>query len=312
MARRVLISGGTGFLGRHATQAFDAAGWEVFRLGSSDGDLRDPGHVSYVVSKYAPDTVVHLAAACGGIGANQKKPFDYWHDNTLMGAHVLAACARLRVRLVLVGTVCSYAALAKTPFKEADFWNGFPELTNAPYGIAKKSLLAGMDAARSQYGLRGVYLIPANLYGPGDHFEPETSHVIPAIIRNVVGAQECGHDAVSLWGTGTATRDFLYAPDCAQALVKAAEKENIEGPINLGTGREVSILDLAHEIARLCGWGGEFCWNHSKPDGQPRRVLDSKRAWEELHWHAETTLESGLIETIEWYRANRSRREEGW
>lgn len=304
MPRRVLVTGGTGFLGQHVVAAFQAAGWEAVALGRKDGDLRDPTTIRTLLGCYWPEAVVHLAAACGGIGANQKQPADYFYDNALMGLHVIHESSKLpQVRLIVAGTICAYPHTPPTiPFVEGELWDGFPEPTNAPYGIAKKSLAVMLDAYRRQHGLDGCYLMPTNLYGPGDNFHPETSHVIPAIIRQVLAAQDSGAAHVTLWGSGQPTRDFLYVQDAARAFVLAAEKKGVAGPFNLGSGHEVCVRDVAVAIARQCGWEGSFLWDSVKPDGQPRRVLDSGQARSALDWKATTSLADGLANTIAWWR----------
>lgn len=308
MARRVVITGGSGFLGKHVTEAFRTAGWEPVPLGTRDGDLRDPANVRGLLGHFWPDAVVHLAAQCGGIGANQKRPADFFYSNALMGLNVIHECSKLpHVRLVVAGSICGYPHTPPhIPFVEDDLHTGYPEPTNAPYGIVKRDLAVMLDAYRQQYGLDGCLLMPTNLYGPGDSFDLETNHVIPALIRRVVEAQESGQDTITLWGTGTPTRDFLHAQDAARAFVLAAGKKGVTGPLNLGSGEEVSITALADLVAQSCGWKGRFQWDHSKPDGQPRRVLDSSKAKRELGWCNTTPLRTGIKGTIEWYKTHRN------
>lgn len=307
MRPRAVLTGGTGFLGKHVTAAFKQAGWDAIPLGRKDGDLRDPAVIRALLGLYHPEAVIHLAANCGGIGANMKAPADFYYDNALMGLNVVHECSRHKgIRLVVAGTVCAYPKHTPVPFREEALWDGYPEETNAPYGVAKKSLAVMLDAYRQQHGLDGCYLLPVNLYGPGDNFDPETSHVIPALIRKVAYAQKAGRGTITLWGTGSATRDFLHARDAARAFVIAAEKQHVVGPFNLGSGQEVSIKELAGMVAELCGWDGAFAWDASKPDGQPRRVLDSSKAAKELGWRAQISLQSGLESAISWWKANRA------
>lgn len=307
MRPRVLISGGTGFLGKHVTQAFQLAHWDAIPLGRKDGDLRDAATIRALLGLYHPEAVVHLAANCGGIGANQKRPADFFFDNMAMGLNVVHECSRHKgIRLVVAGTVCAYPKTPPSiPFVEEELWDGYPEETNAPYGIAKKALAVMLDAYRTQHGLDGCYLLPVNLYGPGDNFDPETSHVIPALIRKVLKAEEEDADSITLWGTGNASREFLHVRDAARAFVLAAEKQGVAGPLNLGSGDEIKIFALAELIGQACGWNGDFEQDASKPDGQPRRVLDCGKAELELGWKSNVELEDGLEETIAWWKANR-------
>ena len=296
----MLVTGGKGFLGGHVVTALRANEHEVIDPSHEALNLCDMGAVQKFVSDTLPEAVVHLAACCGGIGINQQLPATFWSDNLLMGLNVLWSCGLGGQQLVMVGTTCSYPSECPVPFKEADIWNGYPEPTNAPYGIAKRSLLAGFQAYRSEFGLRGCYLIPANLYGPGDHYEPNRSHVIPALIRTFTQAKADGAATVVLWGTGGPTRDFLFVRDAADAIVRAIDCDQHE-PINVGTGREISIAVLARHIARATGYKGDIVWDASKPDGQMRRCLDTARAKNVLDWTATTTFEEGLRETIKDY-----------
>jgi GDP-L-fucose synthase len=308
MARRVLLTGGTGFLGKHVTEAFRQAGWEAVPLGTKDGDLRDPANVRALLGCYWPDAVVHLAASCGGIGANQKRPADYFYSNALMGLNVVHECSRLpHVRLVVAGSICGFPHTPpRIPFVEDDLHAGYPEPTNAPYGVVKRDLAVMLEAYRQQYGLDGCMLMPTNLWGEHDNFDLDTSHVIPALIRKVLAAKESGQSRVEVWGTGKPTRDFLHAKDAARAFVIAAGKKGLAGPYNLGSGLEVPIWYVAELVADLCGWKGDFVWNESKPDGQPRRVLDSSKAAKDLGWKAEVCLRDGLAGVISWWKANRA------
>lgn len=257
-----------------------------------------------VLDEHCPDVVVHLAAVCGGIGANQAEPGKYIHDNLKMGVNMIDASRRAKVEsFIMCGTVCSYPRDCPAPFREADFWSGYPEETNAPYGVAKKALFEMLDAYRDQYGMRSVCLLPVNLYGPGDNFRLKSSHVIPALIRRFTEAQEKGDKEVVVWGTGSATREFLHVFDAAQAFVAAVELEDHDEPINLGGGGEVTIAHLAKMIARMVGYRGKIVWDTTMPDGQPRRSLDSSRAAEILGWRPQIDFEQGLADTIGWWKA---------
>ena len=302
--KRVLVTGGTGFLGLRVWAKLKEIGAVVIPT-SRAHDLRSTQQVEYLLGCYKPDVVIHCAARCGGIGANAARPADFFYENMRMGMNVIHLChARKVPKLVMIGTVCSYPAMTPAPFKESDLWNGYPEETNAPYGIAKRALLTMCQAYRQQYGLNAIFLMPANLYGPGDNFDPETSHVIPAIIRKCVEARSRGESSITLWGDGTPTREFLYVGDAAEAIILAAERYNGAEPVNLGTGREISIADLASMIAWKTFFIGELHFDASKPNGQMRRVLDTSRAFAEFGWRASTDLETGLAATIDWYCAN--------
>jgi GDP-L-fucose synthase len=300
---RVLVTGGHGFLGRVVRRRLAEAGATVVAPTHAEVELRDVDAVVAAFVRERPDVVVHLAARVGGIGANQRSPGTFWRDNTLMGAAVLegARVARAR-RLVILGTVCAYPKHTPVPFREADLWNGFPEETNSPYGVAKRALATGLAAYRQEFGLAGAYLLPANLYGPGDNFDLETSHVIPAMIRKCEEARRTGAKSVELWGTGTPSREFLYVEDCAEAIVLAAASVDDPEPMNLGTGREITMKDLALLVARTVGWEGELRWNPDRPDGQPRRSLDTSAALRRMGWRARTSLEEGLGLTVEDWR----------
>ncbi len=256
-----------------------------------------------------PHTVIHLAAVVGGIGANQRSPGRFFYDNAVMGLHLVEAARRVDVqKFVAVGTVCSYPKFTAVPFREEDFWNGYPEDTNAPYGLAKKMLLVQLQAYRQEYGFNGIYLMPVNLYGPGDSDDPEASHVIPALIRKCVDAKSAGRPSIEVWGTGLATREFLYVDDAADAIVLAAEKYDKPEPVNLGSGQEIKIRDLVNLLCELVGYDGEVLWDESKPDGQPRRCVSPDRAWQEFSWRATTSLGEGLRRTVEWYLDHRQPR----
>jgi len=269
---------------------------------SREYDLRREADIVRMLEASGPDIVIHLAAVVGGIGANRENPGRFFYDNLMMGAQLIEQ-ARLRgvAKLVAVGTVCSYPKFAPVPFREDDLWNGYPEETNAPYGLAKKMLLVQGQAYRAQYGMNVIYLIPVNLYGPGDNFDPASSHVIPALIRKCVDAREAGADAIEVWGTGSASREFLYVDDAAEGIVLGADRYDGEEPVNLGVGQEITIRELVETIARLTRFEGEIRWDASKPDGQPRRALDTSRAREAFGFEAKTSFEDGLRATIEWY-----------
>lgn len=301
--KAVLVTGGAGFLGRHVCAALNARGVRgVVVPRSRDYDLRRPSTVADLFAGTGPDVVIHLAAHCGGIGLNRRCPGTLFYDNLTMGANVIHEARLAGVgKVVVVGTCCSYPESPPVPFREDSLWDGYPESTNAPYGIAKRVLLTMLEAYRAEFGLYSAYLIPANLYGPGDNFDPETSHVIPALVRKFTEAVRAGEKHVTLWGTGAATRDFLYVEDAAAGIVAAAERYDSPEPVNLGTEQEVSIRNLASLVARLCGYGGEITWD-GKLDGQPRRVLDTSRAVAAFGWCASTPLEVGLRETVEWWR----------
>ncbi|HEX2050199.1 MAG TPA: GDP-L-fucose synthase [Actinomycetota bacterium] len=309
--RRVLVTGGSGFLGRALCAKLRERGAaDVVVARSRDYDLTQAGAVEKLFADAAPDLVIHLAARVGGIGANQAHPADLYVSNLLMGTHVIEQ-ARLRgvAKTVLLGTICAYPKHTPVPFREESLWDGYPEETNAPYGVAKKALLVHAQANRAQHGQNAIYLLPTNLYGPGDKFNPSVSHVIPALIKKCVDARARGDDAIDVWGTGRATREFLYVDDCAEGIVAAAERYDDAEPVNLGTGREVPVRELVETIARLTGFDGELRWDASKPDGQPRRCLDTTRARERFGWRAEVDLEDGLRRTIEWYVAHRAEAE---
>jgi len=309
--RRVLVTGGAGFLGRRVVARLIDAGSEVVVPRHADHDLTVPGVAEAVLAEHQPATVIHLAARVGGIGYNQAAPATLYLANLLMGTHVIEAARHAASvdKTVLLGTVCSYPKFTPVPFQEASLWDGYPEETNAPYGIAKKAHLVHAQVNAAQYGQRFAYLIPTNLYGPGDKFHPSVSHVIPALIKKAVEATEAGADHIEVWGTGSASREYLYVDDAAEAIVLAAESYEGDEPINLGTDHEVTIRETVETVARLVGFEGELRWDPAKPDGQPRRRIDATRALTELGWKAQTPFEDGLRETIAWYRANRAEAE---
>jgi GDP-L-fucose synthase len=301
----VLVTGGGGFLGSHLVERLQADGVEPFVARRGDYDLTLPEDAERLFAHASPDLVFHLAAEVGGIGANMANPGRYWYANLMMGTHVLEQSRRSGVdKLVLIGTICAYPKFAPVPFREEDLWEGYPEETNAPYGVAKKALLVGAQAYREQYGLNTVFLLPVNLYGPRDNFDLENSHVIPALIRKMLEAGDRGESEVTLWGDGSPTREFLYVDDCAEALQLAAAHYDGAAPVNLGTGEEISIKDLAEVIAEETGFEGEIAWDTTKPNGQPRRKLDTSRAEREFGFRAKTPFREGIKQTVAWYRAS--------
>ena len=301
--KSVFVTGGHGFLGRHVVRLLRMLSpREIFAPSREQLDLLNDDAVDTFLSEQKPDIVIHLAASCGGIGANRIAPADFFYENMKMGLGLIDSSSLNGVgKFVCIGTVCAYPRLTPTPFKESDLWNGYPEETNAPYGIAKKALLVQLQAYRRQYDLNGAYLLPVNLYGPEDDFDPATSHVIPAMIAKFHEAIKKKKRAITLWGSGSATREFLYVEDCAKAILLAAEKYNSPEPLNLGSGEEISIKDLAERISGIMGYKEAIEWDVSKPDGQPKRLLDSSRARALLGWRAEIPLNLGLQRTIDWY-----------
>jgi GDP-L-fucose synthase len=308
---RVLVTGGGGFLGSHLVERLRHEGHDVVAARSAEYDLTRMDDAARMFDDARPELVFHLAAEVGGIGANRANPGRYWYANLMMGAHVLEQ-ARLHStpKLVLAGTVCAYPKHAPTPFHEDDLWNGYPEETNAPYGVAKKAILVGAQGYREQYGLHSIFLLPVNLYGPRDNFHPTNAHVIPDLIRKMVEAEEEGSDEIVLWGDGSPTREFLYVDDCVEALVLASERFDGPEPVNVGTGEEISIRDLVGLVAELTGYSGEIRWDTSKPNGQPRRQLDTTRAERLFGFRARVPLREGLERTISWYRSSRPGRVE--
>jgi GDP-L-fucose synthase len=306
--KRVVVTGGKGFLGSAVARRLESAGAkEVIALGSEDYDLMRQIDVEQMFEDHRPDVLFNLAAKVGGIGANMERPADLYLSNLLIGTYVLEEARRRNTaKTVLVGTICAYPKFTPVPFKEESLWDGYPEETNAPYGIAKKALLVHSQANRAQYGQNSIYLLPVNLYGPGDKFNPAVSHVIPALIKKCVEAKERGDHEIVAWGTGTATREFLYVEDAAEALVLAAERYDGADPVNLGSGNEISIKELTELIVELTGFSGSLRWDTSKPDGQPRRRLDTTRAQEKFGFTASTPLREGLETTIRWYLENRA------
>ena len=305
---RIVVTGGNGFLGQHLMRAFAAHGYtNATTFGSRDYDLLHERDVLRMFEDREPEAVVHLAAVVGGIGANRRSPGTFFYQNLMMGAQLMEQARRSGVkRFLSVGTICSYPKHTPVPFREEEVWNGYPEETNAPYGLAKKMLLVQSQAYRQEFGFDAVNVLLVNLYGPGDNFDPESSHVIPALIRKCIEAAESGATEAPVWGTGLATREFLYVEDAAEGIVRAFQKLMGSDPVNLGAGREISIRDLAARVAELCGFRGQLVWDPTQPDGQPRRSLDVTKAERLLGWAATTPLEDGLARTIAWYRAHRT------
>jgi GDP-L-fucose synthase len=304
---RVVVTGGAGFLGSYVVEALRARGArEVFVPRSKDYDLVRMEAVRALYRDTQPTLVLHLAARVGGIGANRENPGKFFYDNLMMGVQLIEVAREVGLRkLVALGSICAYPKHCPVPFQEEDLWNGYPEETNAPYGLAKKMLLVQSDAYRRQYGLDSIVLFPVNLYGPRDNFDLETSHVIPALIRKCVEARERGERRIVAWGTGAASREFLHARDAAAGILDAAERYEKSEPVNLGAGFEITVRDLVTLVARLCRFEGEIAWDASKPDGQPRRMLDTSKALRELGWKARIPFEEGLRETVAWYEENR-------
>jgi len=304
--QRIVITGGAGFLGRHLQKALVAAGAREDALLVpliEDYDLTKEQDVERMYADMTPTVVIHLAAEVGGIGANRDNPGRFFYANMAMGLHLIEHARRLALdKFVQVGTICAYPKFTPVPFKEEDLWEGYPEETNAPYGIAKKALLVMLQAYRQQYGLNGIYLLPVNLYGPGDNFNLQTSHVIPALIRKFVEATGRGDKEVIVWGTGSASREFFFVEDCARGLTLATQNYDDPEPVNLGAGFEITIKDLAEKIRDMVGFEGELVWDTSKPDGQPRRCLDTSRAAEFFGFRAEMDFDEGLRRTIDWWR----------
>lgn len=309
--QRIVMTGGAGFLGKYLQQCLLARGVRQEQMLIpliEDYDLIKEADCIRMYDRMQPDVVIHLAAEVGGIGANRENPGRFFYANMAMGLHLIEQ-ARIRklTKFIQVGTICAYPKFTPVPFKEQDLWNGYPEETNAPYGIAKKALLVMLQGYRQQYGLNGIYLLPVNLYGPGDNFHPASSHVIPALIKKCVDAIDAGKDQIECWGTGAASREFIYAPDAAEGIVLATEKYDKDEPVNIGAGFEITIKDLVEKIARLTGFTGKIVWDPTKPDGQPRRCLDTSRAQSEFGFKAKTNFDKGLKATIDWYRANKEK-----
>jgi len=306
--RRVVVTGGAGFLGRAVVARLRESGvTDVVVPRSADYDLRERDAVRRLLADARPEVVIHLAAVVGGIGANRANPGRFFYENAIMGIELMEQSRLAGVaKFVGVGTVCSYPKFTPVPFREDDIWNGYPEETNAPYGLAKKMLLVQGQAYRAQYGFDAIHLVPVNLYGPGDNFDPASSHVIPALIRKCLEARDRGDAFVEVWGTGAASREFLYVDDAAEGIALATERYDGDEPVNLGVGHEITIRELVETIARLSGFEGEIRWDATKPDGQPRRALDTSRARERFGFVAHTSFEDGLRRTIAWYEGHRS------
>ena len=305
---RVLVTGGSGFLGRRVVAALRDRGCaEVFAPRSKEFDLREKSQVIHCYEATRPDVVVHLAAVVGGIGANRAHPGRFFYENLVMGVETLEQARQFGVRkFVGIGTICAYPKFTPVPFREDDLWSGYPEETNAPYGLAKKMLLVQSQAYRAEYGFNAIHLLPVNLYGPGDNFDPASSHVIPAIIQKMEEARTAGREEVVLWGDGTPTREFLYVDDAAEGIVLATERYDGDAPVNLGSGGEIAIRDLAPLIAKAVGYAGLITWDATKPNGQPRRSLDTSRA-AAFGFRARTLFADGLAATVAWYRASAGR-----
>jgi len=305
--RRVVVTGGAGFLGGFVTEGLQKRGCRNILVPKiEDYDLVSIKDIIRMYEDMRPDVVVHLAAVVGGIGANREHPGEFFYKNLMMGVQLIEQ-GRIRniEKFVAIGTICAYPKFTPVPFKEKDLWNGYPEETNAPYGLAKKMLLVQSQAYRTEYGFNSIFLLPVNLYGPGDNFHPATSHVIPALIKKCVDAVDSGINHIDCWGTGNVSREFIYVADAAEGILLATEYYNDPGPVNIGTGFEITIKELAEKIAKLTGFKGDICWDSSKPDGQPRRCLDTSRARKFFGFEAKTSFDEGLKATIDWYKANR-------
>jgi len=308
--QRVMVTGGKGFLGQHVVAALKARGAAEVAIASlPECDLCEVADVRRLLGAVKPTLVIHLAARVGGIGANRANPAVFFYENLMMGVPLVHECWRAGVqKMVLLGTICAYPKFTPVPFREENLWNGYPEETNAPYGLAKKMLLVQSQAYRQQYGFNSIFLLPVNLYGPGDNFNPEHSHVIPALIKKCVEARETGADHIVVWGDGSATREFLFVRDAAEGILLAAEKYDDSAPVNLGSHAEISIKDLVSLIARLTDFKGRLVWDTTQPNGQPRRKLDITRAEKLFGFHARTDFEAGLRETIAWYEEARGQK----
>jgi len=307
---KVMVTGANGFLGKAVCNSISNKLFEVIPLGGrTQYDLTKQKHVDYALQQYEPDIIVHLAAVCGGIGVNREKPGQFMYDNLAMGMNLIESCRKYQKlqKFVMVGTVCAYPKFTPVPFKEEEIWNGYPEETNAPYGIAKKTLMELLIAYKKQYNFNSTNLIPVNMYGPNDNFNPNSSHVIPALILKIDRAIHTGSNHIELWGTGNASREFLYVDDCAEAIAKSLELDTTPHPINIGTGSEIAIKDLVVMIAKIMGYKGSISYNSEFPDGQPRRCLDVSNASKILGFEAQTNLYDGLKDTISWYYKNKGK-----
>ncbi|MDY7031817.1 MAG: GDP-L-fucose synthase [Thermodesulfobacteriota bacterium] len=306
--QQVVVTGGSGFLGSHVIEKLRERGASyIFAPRSSEYNLTKEEDILRLYEEKKPNIVIHLAAVVGGIGANRENPGRFFYENMIMGIQLIEQARIFKVdKFVAIGTICAYPKYTPVPFKEENIWDGYPEETNAPYGIAKKAMLVQLQAYRSQYGLNGIYLLPVNLYGPGDNFDPKSSHVIPALIKKCIDAKKNSEKEITVWGTGRATREFLYVEDAAEGILLATEHYNGDEPVNLGAGFEISIKDLVYKIVEITGFTGEVVWDKTKPDGQPRRMLDTSRAKEYFGFQAKTPFEIGLRNTINWYIRNMS------
>ncbi len=304
---RIVVTGGKGFLGKHLCRKFEERGYTDIAVADlPEFNLVDPADVRRMYEELKPKAIVHLAAKVGGIGFNQENPASLFYDNAMMGLQLIHEGYLRKIgKFVALGTICAYPKFTPVPFREEDLWNGYPEETNAPYGLAKKMMLVQSQAYRQQYGFNAVFVLPVNLYGPGDNFDPRSSHVIPALIKKCVDAAERDESEIIVWGTGKATREFFYVEDAAEAIVFATERYDKSEPVNIGAGFEISIRNLTDLIVELSGFKGKVVWDETKPDGQPRRMLDTTRAYREFGFRAKTPFRDGLEKTIAWYRANR-------
>jgi GDP-L-fucose synthase len=306
-SKRVLVTGGSGFLGQHVARQLQDKGATVIAPRHADYDLIDNEQVKKMYQDNPCDLVIHLAAVVGGIGANREHPGKFFYDNLMMGVQLMEQARQFKIpKFVALGTVCAYPKFTPVPFKEDDIWEGYPEETNAPYGLAKKMMLVQSQGYRQEYGFNSIFLLPVNLYGPNDNFDPETSHVIPALIKKCVDAVDNGDDHIVVWGDGSASREFLYVEDAAEGILLAAEKFDKSDPVNLGSSYEIIIKDLVGIIAKHTGFTGKIEWDTSKPNGQPRRKLDTSRAEAEFGFTSKTTFEEGLQKTIDWYKQHRN------
>jgi GDP-L-fucose synthase len=307
LSDRIIVTGGAGFLGSFVVEQLKAKGYhDIIVPRRRDFDLTQQEDAYRIYTEFKPGAILHLAAEVGGIGANRDNPGRFMFANLAMGMHLIEGARKFGLKkFVQVGTICAYPKFTPVPFREDELWNGYPEETNAPYGVAKKALLVMLQAYRQQYGLDGIYLLPVNLFGPRDNFDLHSSHVIPALIRKFIEARDSGASEVSAWGTGKASREFLYVEDCAAGIIRAMEIYDSSEPVNLGNGREITIKDLTHLVADTTGFKGEVVWDPTKPDGQPRRCLDVTRAKEVLGWTARTSLEEGMRKTIQWFESHR-------
>ncbi len=305
--KRIVVTGGKGFLGGHLIRELASHGCAAIEIADlPEFDLTDLSSIRRMYDTMKPDLVIHLAAKVGGIGFNQEKPAELFYDNLIMGTQLIEEAYRHGIeKFVALGTICAYPKFTPVPFREDDLWNGYPEETNAPYGLAKKMMLVQSQAYRRQYGFNSIFLLPVNLYGPNDNFDPRSSHVIPALVKKCFDAMDRGDDSLEVWGTGKATREFFYVEDAARAICLAADRYDQSDPVNIGADFEISIRDLAELTANLCGFTGKILWDASKPDGQPRRRLDTSKALKEFGFKAQTDLTTGLKKTIAWYKEHR-------